>query len=237
MDIKRQLLVSAKIKGDQMLSKVPEPGRGELGFKDAVEANFKFLASFGLRLVKEQVTLVRYESSEVFVNIYHGRSSYELGVEIGRLKEPGAKLSVFDAICWVGAEKVEGLGKHVMFQVSSREGVQEFVPKLAALVKKYAIPFLSDDRDAYRAALDVQAKRYLDEVKEGNLTIVRRKADAAWHAKDYAQVIETYAPMRNDLSDVEAKRLAYAERQVLTTGAPRKRTGVWHARSERPKNE
>jgi hypothetical protein len=198
-----------------MLNKEPGPERAQLGFKDAVLSNFKFLSDFGLRPVEEKVTLVRYESSRIFVNVYHGRASYELGVEIGKLKEPDTTLSIFDVVRWAGAEKAEGFGQHVMFQVSSREGVQEFVPKLAALVRKYATPLLRGDQDAHRTALESRAKRYADEVREGNLSVVRSKVDAAWHAKDYARVIELYGPVREDLTEVEAKKLAYAEQQVL----------------------
>ena len=49
-----------------------------------------------------------------------------------------------------------------------------------------------------------------------NLKNVRGKAEAAWHAKDYAQVVELYGPVREDLTEVEAKKLAYAEQQVMT---------------------
>jgi hypothetical protein len=37
------------------------------------------LVDFGLRPVEEKVTLVRYESAGVFLNVYHGRASFELG--------------------------------------------------------------------------------------------------------------------------------------------------------------
>jgi hypothetical protein len=93
--------------------------------------------------------------------------------------------------------------------------VEEFVPKLAALVKKHAIPLLRGDENAYRSALELRAKQYADEVKQGNLSVVRGKAEAAWHAKDYAQVVELYGPAREELTEVEAKKLAYAEQQVL----------------------
>lgn len=205
-----------------MLNKEPGPERAQLGFKEAVLSNFKFLSDFGLRPVEEKMTLVRYESADVFVNVYHGRASYELGVEIGRVKEPEKRLHIFSIVRWAAAEKAEGLGQRVMFQVSSRDGVQEFVPKLAALVKKYAIPLLQGDESAYGSALEFQAKQYADEVKEGNLRVLRGKADAAWHAKDYAQVIELYIPIREDLTEVEAKKLAYAEHQVLA-GSRKKR--------------
>jgi hypothetical protein len=64
-----------------------EPGkdRWKLGFKEAVLKNFAFLVSNGFKAVRQDVTFVRYESQVAFVNIYHGRGSFEVGVEIGRL--------------------------------------------------------------------------------------------------------------------------------------------------------
>lgn len=199
-----------------MLNKEPNPERAELGFKEAVLSSFKFLNDAGLRSVQQEMTFVRYESPEVFVNVYHGRASFELGVEIGRLKEPNSKLSLYDIVAWAGAEKAEGLGQHVSFQVSSREGVQEFVPKMAALVEKHAAPFLRGDAAAFDSALEIQSERAKNYAKGVNLSHVRRKAEAAWQAKDYAQVVDLYGPVRDDLSGVEAKKLAYAEQQIMS---------------------
>src|ERR1700680_1402044 len=137
-----------------MLNKDPGPERAKLGFQEAVLSGFKFLSEFGFRPVEQKVTFVRYESSQVFVNVYHGRASYELGVEVGRLTEPERKLHVFTIVCWAGAAQAEGFGQHVMFQVGTRTGVLEFVPKLAALVKKYAIALLQGDENAFHSALE-----------------------------------------------------------------------------------
>jgi len=198
-----------------MLNKESSPERERLGFRDAVLSSFKFLADFGLHLVKQEVTLVRYESSEVFVNVYHGRASFELGAEVGRLTEPNEKVTVFEIVAWAGAERAEGLGQHVMFQVSSHDGVQEFVPKLALLVQKYGALFLRADVSAYREAHEARSRAVVEHEKQVNLRDVRKKAEAAWQIKDYAQVLELYGPVRDDLTDVEAKKLAYAEQQVL----------------------
>ena len=58
-----------------------------------------------------------------------------------------------------------------MFQVGTREEVQEFVPKVAALVKKYATPLLRGDESAYRSALEFRGRQYADEgeVNVGNV--------------------------------------------------------------------
>jgi hypothetical protein len=207
---------ASKQEGD-VLSKEPNPQRAGLGFKDSVLTSFKFLTDLGLHPVDEKATFVRYESSEVFVNVYHGRASFELGVEIGRVKEPNeAQLTIPEIVAWAGADKTEGRGNHVMFQVSSPEGVREFVPKLADLVQKYAMPFIKGDATAYREALQARSRAADDYVKQVNLKQMRSKTDAAWQAKDYARVTELYSQMRSELSEIESKRLAYAEQQVLT---------------------
>lgn len=203
----------------------PGPDRWKLGFREAVLSNFDFLAFHGLRPVRQEVTFVRYESSEVFVNVYHGRGSYELGVEIGRLKDPQKReLSIGGVVDWAGAYEAEGFGKHVMFQVGTREGVLEFVAKLAALVRKYAIPLVRNDGSAWNTALELQARRRDEYIKGANLAALREKAEAAWHAKDYAHVVELYSHVREDLTEVEVKKLVYAERQALAADAATSRS-------------
>jgi len=214
-----------------MLKKEPGPGREKLGFRESVLSNFQFLQDEGLRPVDQEVTLVRYQSAEVFLNVYHGRASFELGVEIGRMKEPAEKLTLYDIIAWAGAEKAEGLGQHVMFQVSSRHGVQEFVPKLAALVRKYAMPLLRGDPDAYYAVTLLRSERSREFTQEIRLRGIRSKAEAAWHAKDYSQVVELYDPVREDLTEVEAKKLDYSEEHVLIAGSAGTRSSA--ARTKR----
>lgn len=47
--------------------------------------HFHFLINdYKFKRLEANRTFVRYESKYIFVNIYHGRRSYELGVEIGQ---------------------------------------------------------------------------------------------------------------------------------------------------------
>jgi hypothetical protein len=61
----------------------PSAEWSRLGFAEAVLANFEFLRSYELRRVENDSTFVRFESEAVFVNVYHGRASFEIGVEVG----------------------------------------------------------------------------------------------------------------------------------------------------------
>jgi hypothetical protein len=194
----------------------PGPERGVLGFKEAVLDGFRFLESYGLKVVKKDVTFVRYEarrffSNKVFVNIYHGRSSFEIGVEVGRRDRP-EKYDLGYLVSWAGAWEAEGFGRATMFQVSSREGVQRFVPKVAELLKKYGDPFLRGSPALYRE-LDRANQRESEKfARTQKLVDARREAESAWSQKSFARVVELYKPFRRELTDIEAKRLAYAEK-------------------------
>jgi len=79
----------------------PGKDRWQLGFQDSVLSSFDFLSTYGLRPVEESATFVRYESSSVFVNVYHGRASFEIGVEIGRRDRP-EKYGLDYIVSWAG---------------------------------------------------------------------------------------------------------------------------------------
>src|SRR5438876_572226 len=158
-----------------------------------------------------------YESDAVFVNVYHGRASFEIGVEIGRLDHPD-KYGLTYIVSWAGKEawEREGLDRHTMFQVSTREGVKEFVPKIAQLVGKYGPPFLRGNSAFYDELEEVNERRVIEYEQRQRLEAIRKKAEAAWRTKDYAQVIELFDPARKHLTDIEVKKLAYAKQQVMT---------------------
>lgn len=53
--------------------------RAELRFASEVTSAFRFLESeYGMTLMTAEPTLVRYEGPAAFVNVFHGRGSYEL---------------------------------------------------------------------------------------------------------------------------------------------------------------
>ena len=161
----------------------PSPNRWKLGFKEAVSANFKFLRKFGFHRARAEATFIRYETvrfltkKRLFVNVYHGRGSYEMGVQIGPIDHEEQAVTVAEIVRAAGAEEIEGFGQHTMFQVSSRKAVQEFVPKLAQLVRKYGEPFLRGNIDAYRVATENSRRasaRYLREMELGRVREGRR---------------------------------------------------------------
>jgi hypothetical protein len=189
--------------------------RWQLGFEDAVLSSFAFLQAHGLNPVEENATFVRYESDAVFVNVYHGRGSFEIGVEIGRLDRP-EKYGLGYIVSWAGKQQweAEGFGRGTMFQVSTREGVQNLVPRVAELIKKYAPPFLSGRIDFYDELQRANDRSSVKFEREQLLNRIRKEADTAWTAKDFARLTGLLQPIIGDLTEIESKRLAYAEKHI-----------------------
>ena len=124
------------------------PDRARLGFTEAVLSSFSFLTKdFNFCVVKTEPTFVRYESPSVFANIYHGRASFELGFESGRLNDGSGReehpYSLDVIIELMRAREETG---YTFLQASTRARVQELVPKLASLVQSYAASALTGDR-------------------------------------------------------------------------------------------
>ena len=74
---------------------------GALHLTAAVEAGFSFLLVMGFQVVHREDSMVRYESSAVFVQVFQSRDSYDLGFDIGLLGAPQDHLT--DAEVWAVA--------------------------------------------------------------------------------------------------------------------------------------
>ncbi len=70
-----------------------------------------------------------------------------------------------------------------MFQVSSREGVQEFVPKVADLVKKYGDQFLRGTTAFYDQLQTANERAAIAYEREQMLSRIKKEADSAWDQK------------------------------------------------------
>ena len=190
--------------------------RDQLGFVSEVVSAFKFLLTdYGFSCVKVEPTFVRYESTSIFVNIYHGRRSSELGVEIGKLGNiPGLKENWYtlgEVMDLMGVREKLGF---TFFQASTRERVQILVPKLAEYVRKYAGSMFEGNLQIFERLRDLRHKKSEEYMKEIFLSQIREEAERAWHKKDYAKLVELYDSMKDDLTFLEVKKLEYAQKRL-----------------------
>lgn len=185
--------------------------RSDLQFVEVVQGVFRFLGEdYGFRLAHlDSPTFVRYESATTFLNVYHGRKSYEIGVEIGRIADPlGQSYRLPDVLSALLGQDDR---RRFSFQASDPNGVRRCVHAVAELVARHCGSLLKGDDEAFGrvAAQRAEATRVL--TKDVVQRSVREAAEKAWHAKDYAKVRELYDSICDGLSPVERKRLEYAE--------------------------
>jgi hypothetical protein len=215
----------------------PGPDRWKLGFREAVAESFKFLRGYGYRLVRADVTFVRYEmpwhsfKRRFYVNVYHARGGYDLGVEIGPRDNDREEVNLIGMLLWAGAPEVQGwrVGD-TLLRAETREAVQTLVPKMAELVRRYAGPFLRGDPDAFRTLREINRKAYaVWEEQHRRNAEKRHQATVAWQAKDFERVVDLYESVLEDLNELERAALAEARRELATRAATQSGPGKQRA--------
>ena len=177
---------------------------------------FEFLVEdFSFACVKRDMTYVRYESNVAFVNIYHGRASFELNVEIGERVGQGSvpenSFTIGDILYLANRKIAE---TYRPYQVTNPESVKKFVNELAHLVKDYAMPALQGDHAFLQRVSEMQLQRSDDLLRGWELNRVRKNVESAWRERDFKRVIELYGPFEKYLSPAELKKLEFAKKKV-----------------------
>jgi hypothetical protein len=187
--------------------------RSALLFNKVVEENFGFLLSKGFQQVQSEPTFVRFESKGVFVNIYHGRQSFEVGLEIGPLGgDPDDKCySMSELVQLVEPDKAHGYRN---FIANSKESIMDGVRRLAALFHLYFDAVIMKDAGLFERLRINREKWAHDYAREVTLVRVRRNLEQVWRAKDYTAVVMMLRPFRDVLSPAELHKYEYAEKHA-----------------------
>lgn len=179
-------------------------------FNDKVTRIFSFLEEkYNYKLVQEDITFVRYESSQVFINFYHGRSSYEIGVEMGLMTDQGKMARLTTLVEAV----VPNYFKSVTFQSADPLIVERCLEKIAKIIKKsFKLLLLGDEKEWDKVWIQQQLN-VEQFVEKYNIDPVKENADKAWHRKEYKEVVKLYSSVEHYLTNTERKRLEYAKKQ------------------------
>lgn len=204
----------------------PNPDRSQLRFEESVLSAFAFLTApaYGFKCAASDVTLVRYESANTFVNIYHGRSSYELGCEIGMLAgrdtaalgheseedHPEEGFSIWEIARLEGAS---GIDDRTFLQASTAERVEQLVPQLAQVVRTYASRALRGDTAYYASLRQARTTWFENYIADSRLERARADVAHAWQGKNYAEVVRLFEPLSDELTPAEYKKLEYARKR------------------------
>lgn len=195
--------------------------RSALGFEAAVGRYFAFLEDWGYEVAKAGSTFVRFERTPLFVNVFHGRGSYELGAEVGRTTvrhgEPVEQSFPIGYLATViGGTAQEAYRTRT---ATTAAQVDRFVAELGQWLEAYGEQALEGDEATFEALSEAVAKESTRQMDTMRATELRRRADEAWRARDYATVVQAYDEIDRELITVslrafEEGRLVYARKAL-----------------------
>ena len=182
--------------------------RTRLNFANAVTERFGFLDDLGFSVLELLPTIVRYGRSDIVVDVYHGRQSYELDLGIER---SGVRYSLSELIRTTDPHAV---AQYRNFAATTPSGIAEGLTRLAELVKRYGKLALQGDAEFF-IALEKQraawAEGYaLDVLAEQ----IRPKAETAFREGHYQEAADLHEKIAPRLSPAERQKLAVARKRM-----------------------
>lgn len=190
-------------------------GQGRLGFIDLALRAFAFLLRIGFEVVRREPTRVVFESPTVFVNVYHGRSSYQVGLEIGSLADARHKYSLYEVLAALAPSEVE----KASCQTTDPELLERCLSSVADVVGRTCGSLLAGNVDAFEDLRVAVAPRRKAVTLQAEFGAILDRADRAWEAKDLHRAKELYQRAETALDGTRRRRLKYLMGREV--GAPR----------------
>jgi hypothetical protein len=186
--------------------------RVKLGFQDIVLKNFQFLIDdFGFHCAGANLLLVKYESENVFIRIYHDRLSYELELYFG-LRQ--GDTSQEESYTLIEVMNLTGHADFVNFEVTTREEMMESVFKMASLFKQYASRAIIGEKEFYDMLAKQQIAISHNLMVEYTEKFIGKDVEIAWEKKDYKEVVKLYEMYENFLTKEQMTKFKYAKEQL-----------------------
>lgn len=190
--------------------------RPDLGFSIAALKAFCSLESEGFRVRDVLPARVSYESAEVLVVAYQGRSSYELHIEVHLRFMPDVTL---DLPTFIGHTAPEKASCYRPYMALSPESVRRGVAQLWTLVETHVMPIVRQGRSALAELADEQASQVRAYWQHVTATTVRPEAERAFRERRYPEAAVLYGKIESDLTRSEKAKLAYARKRAAAIRA------------------
>jgi hypothetical protein len=183
--------------------------RSLLRFAEEVKDRFSFLGTLGFRRVRSEPTLVRFESSKMSINVYHGRRSFEIDLEIEPAHSPADAYSFAAILRLIDRQQ---LGHTRSYATHTAQGVAEGVRELAELFQQCIATGILNDSELFSRLKTQSAEWARDYAFETQLEQALKKFESAWATKDFGKVVQILAPFQEHLSQLNLKKLEYARK-------------------------
>jgi hypothetical protein len=178
--------------------------RTPLNFVASVRQSFGYLRALGFVETSNEPTLVQFHRGDVDVDVYHGRASYEINVEVSWAGERFAMVELLRIVRPTVASS---------YRAPAARTAEQTARWVAAVAEQLtaAVPLLLD---ALPVVLEVERQRAAKAMELNVLANqVRPGAEAAFRDRRYAEAARLYRSIESRLSGVERQKLALADRR------------------------
>lgn len=184
-------------------------GEGRLGFARLAQRAFDFLLPLGFEVVRKEGTFLRFESPTVFVNVYHGRFSYQVGLELGRV-ESGEMYSLHELLAAIAPGEV----KRARCQTTDSRVLDRCLSAIAEIVDRECRPLLAGDASAFDSLRAAIAPARTAVTLKAQFGALLDRADRAWEAKDFREALDLYRKAEPALDQARRRRLQYMSKRT-----------------------
>ncbi|MDP9121308.1 MAG: hypothetical protein M3O15_08060 [Acidobacteriota bacterium] len=186
-----------------------EGNRTHLGFIEAVgDCIAPVLSAEGFACTEATPYVVRFESANVFLTVYHDRLSYELEVTLALKVDPSRNYTLRDMLDTVLGPLHE---PQYFFQASDSDRVVSCLKTMSELIRKYCCDALTGKLSFYQRMEEVRQVRAETLTRSIVKAPICKAAQEAWQRHDYAKVRTLYESIEADLAPLERRRLKYAQ--------------------------
>lgn len=195
------------------LTLVSGGNKGRLSFVTRAQAAFALLLRFDFVMVKSDTTFVRFESPTVFINVLHGRLSYHVDAEIGRLAE-GDTYSLYEVLSVMAPSEVN----RSKYQTTDPDVLERCLKDIADVLDRCCQPLLSGESSAFDRLRSGVAPIRLVYTLDAQFGATISRADQAWEAKDIRQAQILYEEAEAGLDEMRRRRLEYLRKHHSPVG-------------------
>lgn len=184
-----------------------QPSPEDARFPDLALDAFAFLGDIGFRVVRREALLVRLASDAVSVTIYVGRSSFQVGLEVGRTDRPEI-YSLHEVLMAFAPEDIA----KARCQAVDYNVLVRCLSAIAKTIRACCRDLLEGDSEAFATLRETASGLRRATTLEAQYGATIDDADRAWreNARDTAAAL--YAEAEPALNETRRRRLAYMRR-------------------------
>jgi hypothetical protein len=185
--------------------------RTELNFLSTAKTVFSFLTEGNkYKIIRESDTYLKLKSGIGYIIVYHGRLSYEIGVEFSPIDANEGELYTFEDLISLVDKQSASIYRRP--SASTPDDVKNILIEQSNLLKEYGSRVLEGDERIWTELKQVKESRVKKYWSDRNATQVRAKANQAFRESRYKDYVNLLQDQDFELTKSEKKKLAYAEK-------------------------